>query len=171
MKETRAILVFLLPMVMASCAGKKQAKEDAAISAVSSPDDWYLVSSDPVKTYFPKGYPEDSPTDLISGEWVVSPEKGARWFIPSKGDFDTEVLQAKALAMRTENDKKGRGVSGDSPSTGDVTGADLFRALIVPPATLGAAMSGHPANFRDGPLYEDWDDPKKRGTAVGRPAN
>ena len=95
-------ILTLSATLLTGCAGSKIQK--TANLAVDSPNaqatNWYVISDDAVKTYFPKGLPRDAKTDFNHGSWVSNP--GVRWWIPADGAggrSHTE-LAVEAIAIR-----------------------------------------------------------------------
>lgn len=102
--STRTLILSLLAASLVSCATTSTPSEEKVTSIKTSPDNhWYLVSKNP-STYFPIGYPEDSPTTSKDGDWIYAGSNGEQWFVPKEGvkGLVPEQLNREVFAMRTD---------------------------------------------------------------------
>lgn len=74
---------------------------DAQQALVDRPkllENWYLVSREP-PTFYPKGLPEDAPTEGGHGEWVEARNRTVRWFVPYGGVGELSIEQLRKEAF------------------------------------------------------------------------
>jgi len=86
-KIIQQVALLAITLTMSSCASTGQMSNNAVpVKATTAvlPDGWRQVKKNP-PTYFPQGYPVDSPTTYKDGDWIYAGESGGQWFVPLKG--------------------------------------------------------------------------------------
>ena len=146
MKIQPALGIAFASIFLSSCSTRMNTRQNisATRTVTHFGEIWYTAHEEPFVIFLPKGYAEDAPRDYYAGDWVSSPENGARWFIPfdGVGKFDREFLLEQALSMRTVGDIRRQNRKGR-----EIAAAKVLWGSILTPLYFGAAMGGYPGPY------------------------